>query len=133
MGGARACLEAARGYALERRAFGRPIGSFQAVKHRLADAFAEIELAAANAAAALRVLADGGNVARAAAVARLSAIHAFHVAAEANVATHGGMGFTWEADCHLYLRRARLLALALGPAAQWEDRLIDELEASNAR
>ena len=62
------------------------------------------------------------------AAARLSAIDAYHQCAKENIQTHGGMGFTWEFDCHLYYRRARALAVNLGNKWQWEDKLISALE-----
>ena len=67
----------------------------------------------------------------AAAAARVSATQAFDFAANENVHVHGGIGFTWEADCHLFQKRARDLALALGPQRVWKDRLVTELELSN--
>mgnify|MGYP006243707721 FL=1 len=57
---------------------------------------------------------------------------AFLFAAEENIQTHGGMGFTWEFDCHLYLRRAKLLALTLGSEKRWKERLVSRLEERNA-
>ena len=68
----------------------------------------------------------------AAAAARVSATEAFSLAAKENIQTHGGMGFTWEFDCHMYYRRAKLLALALGSARTWKDRLVARLEARTA-
>ena len=55
----------------------------------------------------------------------------FSLAARENIQTHGGMGFTWEFDCHLYYRRAKLLSLALGSPREWKDRLITHLETRN--
>jgi alkylation response protein AidB-like acyl-CoA dehydrogenase len=68
----------------------------------------------------------------AAAAARISASDAFFLAAKENIQVHGGMGFTWEFDCHLYYRRAKLLGLALGSTRAWKDRLITPLETANA-
>ena len=117
VGGAQASLEMASDYALERYAFGRPIGSFQAIKHKLADVYVAIELASSNAYyGAWALAARRAELPVAAAAARVSANDAFHLAAKENIQTHGGMGFTWEFDCHLYYRRAKLLALALGSA-----------------
>jgi alkylation response protein AidB-like acyl-CoA dehydrogenase len=76
--------------------------------------------------------ADAKELPVAAAAARISATEAFYVAAKENIQTHGGMGFTWEFDCHLYYRRAKLLALAIGSAPYWKDRLISELEERQA-
>ena len=65
----------------------------------------------------------------AAASARVAASEAFQLAAEEMIQIHGGVGFTWEYDCHLFYRRAILLGSVLGDAAQWRDKLIDRLEA----
>jgi alkylation response protein AidB-like acyl-CoA dehydrogenase len=133
IGGAQACLDMARAFAQERYAFGRPIGSFQAIKHKLADVYIALELARSNALYGAWALATGApELPLAAAAARVSATDAFHLAAKENIQTHGGMGFTWESDCHLYYRRAKLLALALGSAPYWKDRLISELEERQA-
>jgi len=134
VGGAQACLTMARDYALERYAFGRPIGSFQAIKHKLADVYIATELARSNAYYGAWALATGAaELPLAAAAARVAATEAFHLASKENIQTHGGMGFTWAADCHLYYRRSKHLALTLGSAPWWQDRLIAELEARNAQ
>ena len=133
VGGAEAALHMAREYAMGRFAFGRPIAAFQALKHRMADMYIAIELARSNAYFGAWALSTGAaELPIAAATARVSAIEAFHLASKENIQIHGGMGFTWEFDCHMYYRRAKLLALALGSARQWKDRLIGELEARNA-
>ncbi|HUN52492.1 MAG TPA: acyl-CoA dehydrogenase family protein [Candidatus Sulfotelmatobacter sp.] len=133
VGGAQACLDMAKNYALERYAFGRQIGSFQAIKHKLADVYIATELARSNAYYGAWAIATGAaEMPLAAAAARVSAIEAYHLASKENIQTHGGMGFTWEFDCHLYYRRAKLLALAIGSAPYWKDRLVAELETRNA-
>src|SRR5580692_11628071 len=115
LGGADRALEMAKGYALERYAFGRPIGSYQAIKHKLADIYVKNELARSNAYYAVWALAAGAaELPLAAATARLAADEAFGFAARENIHIHGGMGFTWEADAHLYFRRARHLSLVAG-------------------
>ncbi len=130
VGGAQASLEMAKEYALSRFAFGRPIAGFQALKHRMADMYIAIELARSNAYYGAWALAnDGPELPVAAAAARVSATHAFYFAAKENIQIHGGMGFTWEFDCHLYYRRAKLLALALGGQRVWKDKLVTRLEA----
>jgi alkylation response protein AidB-like acyl-CoA dehydrogenase len=132
VGGADACLAMARDYALTRHAFGRPIGSFQAIKHRLADMYIANELARSNAwYAGWALLTNARELPLAAAAARVAATQAFDFAANESVQIHGGIGFTWEADCHLFQKRARELALALGPQRVWKDRLVTELELSN--
>lgn len=133
VGGAQAAMDMARQYALERFAFGRPIGSFQAIKHRLADMYVAIELARSNAYYGAWTLSTGApELPVAAAAARVSATEAFFLAAKENIQIHGGMGFTWEFDCHMYYRRAKLLALSLGSARRWKDTLITRLEARPA-
>jgi alkylation response protein AidB-like acyl-CoA dehydrogenase len=123
----------ARDYALERYAFGRPIGSFQAIKHKLADVYVATELARSNAYYGAWALAcNAPELPVAAATARVSASDAFFLAAKENIQVHGGMGYTWEFDCHIYYRRAKLLALALGSTRLWKDRLITQLETANA-
>ncbi len=133
LGGAQKALESAVDYAKERYAFGRPIGSFQAVKHMLADMYVSAELARSNCYYGAWALSeDAPELAEAAATARVAATKAYQHCAKNNIQTHGGMGFTWEFDCHLHYRRSNLLALIIGSQSQWEDRLIDRLEARNA-
>jgi alkylation response protein AidB-like acyl-CoA dehydrogenase len=133
LGGADRCLDMAKAYALERYAFGRPIGGYQAIKHKLADVYVKNELARSNAyygAWALNVGARELPVA--AAAARVAASEAFWFASKENIQTHGGMGFTWEVDCHLYYRRSRQLALVAGAPKVWKERLVRQLERRNA-
>ncbi len=133
VGGAQACLDMAADYARNRFAFGRAIGSYQAIKHKLADIYVATELARANAYyGAWALAADAPDLPTAAAAARVAASEAYNLAARENIQTHGGMGFTWEFDCHLYYRRAKLLSLALGGERVWKDRLISQLEARNS-
>ena len=133
LGGAQAALDMARDYALGRFAFGRPIGSFQAIKHKLADVYVALELARSNAYyGAWALSTDAPALPVAAATARVAASEAFYLAAKENIQTHGGMGFTWEFDCHMYYRRAKLLALAIGSTPRWKDKLITRLELGEA-
>ncbi len=133
VGGADACLAMAKEYALTRHAFGRPIASYQAIKHKLADMYVNTELARSNAYyGAWALSTNARELPLAAAAARISATQAFDYAAKENVQTHGGIGFTWEADPHLFYKRSRELALSLGPQRSWKDRLVSQLEASNA-
>jgi len=133
VGGAQAALDMAREYALGRFAFGRPIASFQAIKHKLVDVYVGIELARSNAYyGAWALSTEAAELPIAAAAARVSATEAFYVAARENIQTHGGMGFTWEFDCHMYYRRAKLLALSLGSARRWKHELIARIEAARA-
>ncbi len=133
VGGANACLQMAREYAMERYAFGRPIGSFQAIKHKLADVYVAIELARSNAYfGAWALSANAVELPIAAATARVSATEAFHLASKENIQTHGGIGFTWDVDCHLYYRRSKQLALAVGAASWWKNQLVELIETRNA-
>ena len=130
IGGAEAQLARCVAYARTRKAFGWPIGTYQAVKHRLADMYVKIELARGHALyGAWALSTDAPALPIAAAGARLSATDAFSFAAEEAIELHGGIGFTWEDDCHLYYRRARTLAMSLGNRARWSRRLVDGLAA----
>jgi alkylation response protein AidB-like acyl-CoA dehydrogenase len=132
-GGADRALEMARDYALARHAFGRPIGAFQAIKHMLADMYVAATLARSNAYYGAWALSSvAAELPLAAAAARLSATSAFQLCARNNIQTHGGMGFTWAFDCHLYYRRSALLALSLGAAPYWENRLISHMRGQAA-
>jgi len=131
VGGALAALDMAKNYALGRYAFGRPIASFQAIKHKLADMYIAATLARSNGYyGAWALSTNAKELPLAAATARVSATEAFHECAKENIQTHGGMGFTWEFDCHLYYRRAKLLAVNLGSLPRWKDRLVAALEAA---
>ncbi|MBI3701061.1 MAG: acyl-CoA/acyl-ACP dehydrogenase [Afipia sp.] len=133
LGGADRALEMGRDYALDRVAFGRPIGSFQAVKHILADMYVSATLARSNCYyGAWALSTNAGELPDAAATARISATQAFQHCAKNNIQVHGGMGFTWEYDCHLYYRRANALALSLGSLSYWENQLIDRMRFKNA-
>ena len=124
LGGAQRALDMAVSYAKIRHQFGRPIGSFQAIKHRCADLLLEVEsLRSAVAYAAAAVAEDSPEVpVLAALVKALASETYFHVAAE-NIQIHGGIGFTWEHDAHLYFKRAKSSELFLGDASYHRERL----------
>jgi alkylation response protein AidB-like acyl-CoA dehydrogenase len=125
IGGAQAALTMARDYALDRYAFGKQIGGFQGIKHMLADMYVSLELARSNAYYGAWALATGApQLPLAAASARVAASEAYRHCATNNIQVHGGMGFTWEFDCHLHYRRARYLASVLGSPPEWERKLI---------
>ena len=133
VGGADRALETACDYAQQRFAFGRPIGSLQAIKHMLADMYVSATLARSNAYYGAWALSTGASeLPEAAASARVSATQAYQHCARNNIQVHGGMGFTWEFDCHLHYRRSNLLALTLGSLSRWEDLLVDRLCARRA-
>ena len=133
VGGSDRALEMGRDYALDRIAFGRQIGSFQAVKHMLADMYVSATLARSNSYyGAWALSTNAAELPEAAAAARISATQAFQHCAKNNIQVHGGMGFTWEFDCHMYYRRANAMALGLGSLSYWEDQLIDRMRKKNA-
>ncbi|MGX9389971.1 acyl-CoA dehydrogenase family protein [Nitrobacteraceae bacterium UC4446_H13] len=133
VGGADRALEMGRDYALDRIAFGRQIGSFQAIKHILADMYVAATLARSNCYyGAWALSTNAGELPEAAATARISATQAFQHCSKQNIQVHGGMGFTWEFDCHLYYRRSNALALSLGSLSYWEDQLIERMRKKNA-
>ena len=125
VGGAEACVYMARDYALERKIFGRPLASYQAIKHNLANILVATEFTRSNAFYA-GWAADNSpdELALAAASARLSAVGAYEQAARENLQVHGGIGYTYEANCHFHYRRERTLALTLGPRQYWADRVV---------
>ena len=121
VGAARAALDMALVYARDRRQFGRPIGSFQAVQHRLADAAIALEQASAMVSYAAWLRSGGGECAREAAMAKLVAGGAVRRVTRAAALTHGGYGFMEEFDIQLYVRRAKQYdQLIEGPALQRE-------------
>ena len=129
VGGAQAALEMAKEYALGRFAFGRQIASFQAIKHKLADMYVANTLAESNCYYGAWALQSGDALLPgAAATARVSATTAFLQSAEENIQIHGGMGFTWEFDCHLYYRRSKMLSVNLGSHRRWKNKLISAIE-----
>ena len=133
LGGARSALDMAVNYAKERFAFGRAIGSFQGLKHLMADMYVALKLAESNCYYAAWALdSDAPDLPLAAATARVSATQAYQLCARDNIQVHGGMGFTWEFDCHLYYRRSNYLALLLGGQTVWENKLVDALPGATA-
>jgi len=116
VGGAQRCLELSTEYAKTRLQFGRPIGSFQAIKHKCADMLVETEFArsAAYQAAFAAAENDEAQLQSAAHVARSYCSEAFFHAAADNIQIHGGMGFTWEHPAHLYFKRARASSMMFG-------------------
>ena len=134
VGGADAALNMAKEYAIGRYAFGRPIASYQAIKHKLAQAYVHNTLARSNCYYGAWALdTNAPELPVAAATARVSACEAHHYATKENIQTHGGMGFTWEFDCHLHYRRAKLLAVTIGSEATWREKLIRGIEAEERR
>ena len=133
VGIARAATDLAVAYAKEREQFNRPIGSFQAVKHILADMLvrAEVARAAADAAAVTLDQPEVGDSARAVAAAKTVAGEAAVRNGEACIQVHGGMGFTWEAAPHLFLKRAWVLDAAFRSADTCADQVAASVKRSN--
>jgi len=133
LGGAARAFEMTRQFILERYAFGRPIASFQAIKHRVADLWCEIELARSNCYYGAWALSnEDPELAVAACLARVQASKAFDLAVVEMLQLYGGVGFTWEYDCHLFYRRAKLTSVVLGNPASWREKLVTRLEADRA-
>ena len=132
IGGSQAALDMAVNYANERYAFGKPIGSYQGIKHKLADMYVALTLAKSNSYyAAWALSSESSDLPVAAATARVSATKAYELCSKENIQTHGGNGFTWEYDCHLFYKRSKLLSLNIGSLANWKERLVSNLEQSN--
>ncbi len=128
VGVAERALDMARGYALLRTQFGRPIGSFQAVKHKLADVLLEVEAARSAAWYGLWV-ADWrqDELPAVASIAQATCSAAAYLATAENVQVHGGIGYTWEHPAHLYFRRATTSRMWLGDPAGHYERLLGQL------
>lgn len=131
LGGARACLEMSVDYARTRFQFSRPIGSFQAIKHKCADMLVAVEAAAAALACALEDEAAAPAPARAS-LAKAICSEAFDLCATHNIQIHGGIGFTWEHNAHLYFRRAKASRALLGDPAFHRERYA-QLEFAGAQ
>jgi alkylation response protein AidB-like acyl-CoA dehydrogenase len=112
IGGAQRCLDMAVDYAKTRIQFGRPIGSFQAIKQRLADALVQLE--SARSAVYQAVRSTGDELILNARIAAFMAAEAYTAISAQNIQLHGGIGFTWEHDAHLYFKRALTSARLLG-------------------
>jgi alkylation response protein AidB-like acyl-CoA dehydrogenase len=127
-GGAGRCLEMAVDYAKNRYQFGRPIGAFQAIKHKCADMLLEIESGRTAAYYAMWTAAEGDEELKLAApLAKAYCGDAYFHAASENIQVHGGIGFTWEHDAHLYFRRAKSSEIMFGDGNFHRDLLADRL------
>tara|TARA_Y100000591_G_scaffold155523_1_gene133799 strand:- start:1947 stop:3062 length:1116 start_codon:yes stop_codon:yes gene_type:complete len=132
VGGSQQALDMAKEYAMERYAFGRQIGSYQAIKHKLADMYVAVTLAKSNCYyGAWALSSESSELPLAAATSRVSATKAFQLCAKENIQTHGGNGFTWEYDCHLFYKRSKVLSLNLGSEASWKEKLVSAMEKTN--
>ena len=126
VGGAQWCLDTSTQYAKERLQFGRPIGSFQAIKHRCADMLVSVEFSKSAAYNAGFTAAAGENgLAEAVHMAKSYCSEAYFKAAGDTIQIHGGMGFTWEHPAHLYFKRAKSSSLLFGGPLQHREKLAD--------
>jgi alkylation response protein AidB-like acyl-CoA dehydrogenase len=124
VGGTQRCLEMAVEYAKLRVQFGKPIGSFQAIKHKCADMLVWTEASKSAAYSATAAAAAGSpGLAAAASIAQAYCSGAYFRTASENIQIHGGIGFTWEHDAHLYFRRAKSSEVLLGDATYHRERL----------
>jgi alkylation response protein AidB-like acyl-CoA dehydrogenase len=127
-GGAQRCLDMAVDYAKNRVQFGRPIGSFQAIKHKCADMLLRVESAKAASYYALWIAAeDSDELPVVASLAKAYTSDAYFFCATENIQVHGGMGFTWEHDAHLYFRRAKSSELLFGDGTYHRELLAQRL------
>ncbi len=128
VGGAQRCLDLAVAYAKEREQFGRPIGSFQALKHKCADMMIELESARSAAYYAACIAAeDGDELPVVASLAKAYCSDTYFQCAADCLQIHGGVGFTWEYDVHLYFKRARASESLLGDPAWHRERVAKEI------
>ncbi len=130
-GAARRVLDTTVAYAKTRRQFGRPIGAFQAIKHMAADLLVETESATSAAREAARALDQEGPTAAAIPLAAFTCAEAFVQVAATAIQMHGGIAFTWDHPCHLYLRRARADAELFGHPDSHRERWLAMLEAAS--
>jgi alkylation response protein AidB-like acyl-CoA dehydrogenase len=129
LGGAEKCLDDAVAYARQRVQFGRPIGANQIIQHRCADMLFAIESARALVHyAAWAAAEDGDDAPLTAAMAKAQAGDAYRLASAQNVQIHGGLGFSWEIDCHLHYKRARSDEMWLGDASTQRERVARMLD-----
>jgi alkylation response protein AidB-like acyl-CoA dehydrogenase len=124
LGGAEFCVDLTVDYVRQRHQFGRPIGSFQAIKHRCADLLVELERARSAVHYAVTQVDDGGDLTEAAALAAACCSEVFSKVVGETIQLHGGIGVTWEHPAHLYFRRAHSDAALLGSAASQRGRLM---------
>lgn len=127
IGGAQAMLDSALEYAKLRVQFGRVIGSFQGLKHRFADLMVQVELAKAVVYQAAQLLADGEDTSATASMAKAAASEVYLHAAKECIQFHGGIGFTWENDTHLWFKRAKSSEVFLGTPAEHRERMLQAM------
>jgi alkylation response protein AidB-like acyl-CoA dehydrogenase len=132
LGAATRSFELTKAFVEGRYAFGRPIASFQAIKHRLADLYCEVELARSSCFyGAWALEGDEPELGVAACQSRVQASEALNQMSIEMIQLYGGVGYTWEYDCHLFYRRARSLAAALGTPNAWRNKRVDRVDFSD--
>jgi alkylation response protein AidB-like acyl-CoA dehydrogenase len=130
LGAARRCLDMAVGYAKVREQFGQPIGSFQAIRHKCAEMLLEVENCHAGVYYAAWALdADAEDAALAASVAKAYVGDAARKAAGEAIQVHGGIGFTWEYDLHIYFKRVKALEAMYGDADHHRELIVRQVAA----
>ena len=128
VGGAQTCLDMSVEYAKVRMQFGRPIGSFQAIKHKCADMLVQVESAKSAAYYAGWATSERNEeFAVVAPLAKSYCSEAYFMCASENIQIHGGIGFTWEHDAHLYFKRAKSSELMFGDPTYHRARLADRI------
>ena len=128
LGGAEAAFNTSKDYALQRYTFGRVIASYQGMRNKLVDIYTDITLARGNCYfGAWAASVDDDELPLAAAAARISSSKAYYHASKENIQIHGGMGYTWEMDCHFHYRRAKWLAVLFGSERYWKNHLVNQL------
>ena len=128
VGGAQMCLDMAVQYAKDRVQFGRPIGSFQAIKHKCADMLLEVESAKSAAYYAGWCASElNDELPSVAALAKAYCSEAYFHTTSENLQIHGGIGFTWEHPAHLYFKRAKSSELLFGDPAHWRELLAQRI------
>ncbi len=132
-GGASACVETASEYAKVRQQFGRTIATFQAIKHRCAEMLASAERAVAATWDAARASGSAAQLQLAASIAAHEALTGYLACAKSNIQVHGGIGYTWEHDAHLHLRRAGSLQALFGPVDELARQITELADAGALR
>lgn len=128
LGGAQWCLDTAVAYARSRHQFGRPIGTFQAVKHRCADMLTQVEMARSAAYSSAAEIARGGSdLPLLAPLAKAACGDAYYTVSCDAIQIHGALGYTWEHDAHLHVRRARSAQVYLGDPDHQRERVLAHL------
>ena len=128
VGGAQACLDMAVEYAKVRVQFGRPIGSFQAIKHKCADMLLEVESAKSAAYYGMWCASEmNDELPSTASLAKAYCSEAYFHAAAENIQIHGGIGFTWEHPAHLYFKRAKSSELLFGDPTYHREQLAERI------